>query len=150
MGKSVDLIGQDVRETEPVYIGRCLKPGVWEGIPTAFDIYGVNILKQCLEQKLDVIVMDELGFFENNAFIFQSMVHDILDLPIPVIGVIKDASTAFLDSIRERSDVDVLRVTKRNRDFIASYIKKVLYDEIFAIKNLTLNTKADNKFPELQ
>jgi nucleoside-triphosphatase len=131
----------DIYESkELIHIGRCLKPGVWEGIPDAFDGFGVNILEKCTHQNLDIIIMDELGFFESNAFEFQSMVHHVLDLSVPVIGVIKDVNTTFLNSVRKRSDVSVLRVTESNRDFIASYIKKIFYNKIPDLENTSTQT----------
>lgn len=98
------------------FIGRCLENNRWEVFPEVFVTLGVDALDQCLKQKPDLIVMDELGFFERDAFKFHRKVFEVLDSTIPVLGVIKQADIAFLNTIRERRDVEVITVTEENRD----------------------------------
>lgn len=74
----------------------------------------------------DLIVMDELGFMEENIEPFTSKVFEILDSNKFVLGVLKDYDCQFLNSIRARDDVFVLEVTKGNRDFIYHDIINIL------------------------
>lgn len=83
---------------------------------TVFETLGVSLLNDCLEKDIDLIIMDELGFLENEALKFQQAVHRCLNLAIPVWGVIKPMASPFLDSVRERKDVSVFTVTLDNRD----------------------------------
>ncbi|MFI3313233.1 MAG: nucleoside-triphosphatase [Eubacteriales bacterium] len=73
-----------------------------------------HIAPQLLTES-DVIVMDELGFFEGNSPRFQQWVFQCLDGETPVIGVIKPQHTDFLDKIRNHPQVEVIWVTETNR-----------------------------------
>lgn len=87
-----------------------------ERFPHVFDTVGVRILSRCLNNPPDLIVMDELGFLENQALQFQHWVFRCLEAPVSVLGVIKPRSTPFLDRIRQRQDVTVCPVTVANRE----------------------------------
>lgn len=89
-----------------------------EIFPEVFDTTGVNLLNRCLADQPDLIIMDELGYFESDALAFQQAVRDCLNSPTPVLGVIKPLESSFLDSIRQREDVRVITVTPENRDQI--------------------------------
>lgn len=100
------------------YGKKCIgKPGVFESI-------GVAILERCLEEKKEIIVMDELGFFESEAENFKRGIHNILDGGTKVLGVLKKKETIFLDSIKNREDVLILEVDKNNRDSLKETIEK--------------------------
>ncbi|MGS0745287.1 nucleoside-triphosphatase [Syntrophomonas erecta subsp. sporosyntropha] len=85
------------------------------GITETFETYGVSVLQKCLGSQPDLIIMDELGVFEAQAYRFQCMVFELLTSPLPVIGVLKAKENSFLDSIKSRNDVQVLQVTVANR-----------------------------------
>jgi Predicted nucleotide kinase len=87
----------------------------------AFDFAGVRILRKSLEnEQARLIIMDELGFMEKDAIMFQAEVFKCLDSEIPVLGVLRAGSIPFLDAISEREDVLVLEVTDKNRDQLFS------------------------------
>ena len=89
----------------------------------AFDVTGVKLLCASLRAgQTRLIIMDELGFMEKDANIFQAEVFKCLDCEIPVLGVLRKLSTPFLDTIIEREDVLVLEVTDKNRDQLFSDI----------------------------
>ena len=100
--------------------------GSLKGLPAVFDEIGAGILNDCLNSKPDLIVMDELGVFENKAYLFQEKVLDCLNSQIPVIGVIKDKSSPFLDLLRKRDDAIFIRVTKENRNKMKGILKTKL------------------------
>lgn len=60
--------------------------------------------------------MDELGPHEAEAVRFRQMVFEVLDGPVPVLGVLQEANSPFLQEIARRPDVTVIRITKENRD----------------------------------
>ncbi len=117
-GFYIEGFNKNERVKEDLLIGKCLDDNSWIGIPSTFDQYGVEILKDCLNRKPDCIVMDELGFFENEAFKFQKIVIHLLNSSIPVLGVIKEADTPFLNVIRSRQDSLIFTITEENRDEI--------------------------------
>lgn len=115
----------------PFFIGRCGSEGRI-AIPETFETVGVSILQECLRQSPDVIVMDELGFFENQACQFQNTVKKCLDSEIPVLGVLKNAGTDFLNSLRNRTDIFLFFTTPDNRESIFNTVlfllKKIITD----------------------
>jgi nucleoside-triphosphatase len=92
--------------------------------PGTFDTLGVKILTD--SQDAGLIIMDELGFMENKALLFQQKVLQILNSDATVLGVIKPKQTPFLDAIRALSSVEVIEVTENKRDDIPSQIISML------------------------
>jgi nucleoside-triphosphatase len=97
------------------------------GLASPFRVgrYGVNrddlerIGVSALERAIDVstlIVMDEIGRMELCSDAFMDAVVRALDSPRPVLGTIQDRRNPFLDSVRARGDVEVLRLTDRSRE----------------------------------
>ncbi len=117
-------------QAEPL-ICRKNNHGRLEGITSVFDEYGANILDKCLRQKPDLIVMDELGVFESEAYLFQEKVIDCLNSNIPVLGVIKDKPSPFLDLLRKRDDTVFFRITKDNR----AQMKDILINKFYQFWN---------------
>ena len=64
----------------------------------------------------EIMIMDELGFLENEDRAFKRRVLESLDGDIPILGVIKPAKTAFLDAVRAHPCVSTVYVDKGNRD----------------------------------
>lgn len=82
--------------------------------PRRFDRLGCEALSDFLQK--DLILMDELGPHEAEAVRFRQMVFEVLDGPVPVLGVLQEANSPFLQEIARRPDVTVIRITKENRD----------------------------------
>ncbi|MBD3347814.1 MAG: NTPase [Candidatus Eisenbacteria bacterium] len=79
---------------------------------------GVAALESAIEEA-DLVVMDEIGRMELCSPLFRDAVIRALDCPGPVLGTIQDRSNEFLDGVRSRDDVSVVRVTEENRDELA-------------------------------
>lgn len=77
-----------------------------------FDALGCAAL--CAPARL--LLMDELGPTEAEAFAFQRAVLAALEGNIPVLGVLQQADSPFLQRIAARDDVTVAEVTRENRD----------------------------------
>lgn len=69
-----------------------------------------------------LIVMDELGWMESGSEAFQQAVFLVLDGAIPVIGVVRDRQTPFLDAVRAHPEVEVLVVTRENREELSRVV----------------------------
>ena len=80
----------------------------------AFDRLGAFLLKSL--PGADLILMDELGPNEAEAYGFQRAVEQALDGDAPVYGILQMADSEFLDRIAAREDVCVITVTEENRD----------------------------------
>ena len=81
---------------------------------TAFDRLGDFLLASL--PGADLILMDELGPNEAEAYGFQQAVEQALDGDTPVYGILQMADSPFLDRIAARADVRVVTVTEENRD----------------------------------
>lgn len=86
----------------------------------AFDAIAPTLF----QEKCDLVVMDEVGFFEGNSPVFQQAILDCLDGEIPVFGVIKPQHTPFLDAIRNHPKVEILWVTEANRESLQKMLKE--------------------------
>lgn len=73
-----------------------------------------------------MILIDELGFFENDAINFKKKIIEVLESDTKVIGVLKKKDTEFLNSIKQRADVLVIEVNERNRNYIEEKIRTYL------------------------
>lgn len=87
--------------------------------PKAFDTVGVRLLEAPPE---GVLLMDELGFLEEEAFYFRNRVMHLLGENIPVLAAVKSIDTPFLQSVRAHKNVRLYRITPANRD--------ALYDRV--------------------
>lgn len=79
----------------------------------AFDRLGPPLLTSG-----GLLVMDELGFLENDAHRFQAAVLAALDGEKPVYGVLQQADSAFLRRVAAHPRVRVVTVTEENRDVL--------------------------------
>lgn len=82
-----------------------------------FNTYGVEIIRSS-RGRSKLIVMDECGSLERDAFLFQKEILDTLDEAIPVCGVVKLASSGWTEQIRNHPKVNLITVTRENRDFL--------------------------------
>lgn len=86
--------------------------------PQVFETVGLSILNQVAPP---LIIMDELGFMENEALNFQEKVLEILDGQIPVFGVVKpkEKETPFLKKVKNhpRSQIVDVHIYNRNEVF---------------------------------
>ena len=85
----------------------------------------VDILELSRENR-DLVVLDELGFMEENVTPFKNEVLNLLSCSTPVFGVLKDAYSPFLNEIKARDDVMIIEVDEDNRDHLDEKIVDVL------------------------
>jgi len=91
--------------------------------PEVFNTYGKSWIEMALFN-YQIIVIDELGFMESQAFEFQQAVFECLDSSQIVCGVIKQKANPFLQKITDRSDVLISQVTTENRASLVDYLVK--------------------------
>ena len=63
-----------------------------------------------------VLLMDELGFLENEAAAFQAAVLRALDGDTPVLAAVKPRDTAFLRRVREHPKAELFQIDESSRD----------------------------------
>ncbi|MBR6574301.1 MAG: hypothetical protein IKK61_04855 [Clostridia bacterium] len=92
--------------------------------PEVFDGLGVELLRA---QPGSLILMDELGFLEQDAAGFRRQVLRCLDGNIPVLAVIKHKThIPFLQEIRTHPRVQLYQVTEENRDDLLTELSPLI------------------------
>ena len=94
-----------------------------------FDSYA-PVLERFAEHA-DLIVIDEIGFMESKSELFCKAVLKLLEGDVPVLAVVRNQDTPFLNSVRNHSNCQCFYVTEENRDWIESEIKKALPGRTF-------------------
>ena len=97
--------------------------------PQTFDSLGVSIIEKS-KRLSNLICMDELGFFESEAYGFQDVVLQCLGETLPIIGVVKEAPVPWLEGIKNHPQVELITLTKENRDHLVSHIISILESSI--------------------
>lgn len=105
-------IGEDGFVPENILFRR--RQGKLQLDPADFDRLGSAMLAK--SKGADLLLMDELGPTEAEAWGFQQAVRTALDGDIPVYGVLQVADSPFLAEIAARDDVCVVTVTEENRN----------------------------------
>ncbi len=83
-----------------------------------FDRIGCALLDG-IPANTDLIIMDELGPHESEAEAFRASVLRCLDGDIPILGVLQKAESALYYTIAKHPDVEIIEVTKENRNQIS-------------------------------
>ena len=82
--------------------------------PEVFDGLGAQLIKSA--PRGGIILMDELGFLENDARVFQSTVLRALDSETPVLAAVKPKDTPFLRAVRGHENAELVFIDEQNRD----------------------------------
>lgn len=91
----------------------------FEAYPEVFDTYGLSLLSDY--QECDLVIMDEIGFMESDAKLFQNEILKILADSVTVLGVVKPQNhprfknNSFLNEVWSNNNVEVIEVTLENR-----------------------------------
>ena len=81
--------------------------------PEVFDGLGVRLIESAPRGGL--ILMDELGFLENDAEAFQAAVLRALSGDTPVLAAVKPRDTPFLRAVREHRNAELVYIDEENR-----------------------------------
>ena len=92
--------------------------------PEAFDEQGVSLLADTRGKGL--ILMDELGFLEEESPRFRHAVLAALDGDIPVLGVLREGNVPWHEPVKAHPRVAVYEVSLDNRDQLPSEIARIL------------------------
>lgn len=102
-----------------------------QDIKSDFNIrrYGVSIhnietiaVPSMLPVENNVIILDEIGKMECFSDIFKEAALKVLDSPNIVIGTITLGGNDFIQSLKNRDDMEVTEVTHQNRDTLPELI----------------------------
>lgn len=86
---------------------------------------GVPAIRDAVEGA-NLVVMDEIGRMELCSPAFQHEVERALDSVTPVFGTLQDRTSPFLDRVRGRPDVTLVRITQENRDAMVGVVREAV------------------------
>lgn len=94
----------------------------------AFEEVAVRELEDTLSGTGDtrIVVVDEIGRMELHSKKFQEAVWEVLDLSVPVLGVLMSGRHPFADRVRNRADVTVLALSRKNREVLKGRVMSLL------------------------
>ncbi len=95
-------------------------------VTETFETLGVECLEKCRQSGKKIILMDELGRFEEQAPAFLKSVWSVLDGLQPVVGVLQEGDSGYRKGIKSRADILVYHTEKDTADFIFQDIKQNL------------------------
>lgn len=91
-----------------------------EFFPQVFDRVGVSLLREGGEK--DILIMDEIGFSENNAVLFHQAVLEKLEGEVPILGVVRALPGALPEAVRAHEKSRVIAVTRENRETVLEWL----------------------------
>jgi nucleoside-triphosphatase len=74
----------------------------------------------------DVVLIDELGKMELASAAFRGAVEELLDQPVAIAATLQVARHPFTDALRARPEVEVIRLTARNRNALPEQLARRL------------------------
>jgi nucleoside-triphosphatase len=88
---------------------------------SALDRVGVTAIEAGIDAG-GLVVIDEIGPMEVMSARFRHAVLDALKSEAQLVGTIHERSAPFTDRVKSRSDVEVIAVTRDNRDALVEQI----------------------------
>ena len=117
-------IGEKLIPSEENHVGYC-GGGKHEVKLDVFNTKAVALITP--KNKETLIIMDEVGFMEQDADIFKNKVFEVLKSPNPVLIMLKDKpNIKFLEDIKKFETIKLIKMNKDNRDEVFEIVKNSL------------------------
>jgi nucleoside-triphosphatase len=81
-------------------------------------------------QRVDLYVIDEIGKMELLSPTFRARVIELLAHPTNLLATIAKRGDGFVDQIKRRSDVEIIEITRRNRDQLLEELAKRIQSQL--------------------
>lgn len=88
------------------------------------DFLERNTLPEITEEPGCLVVLDEIGKMECFSRLFQEVVRSVLSGESPVLGTVALGGTAFIREVRNRPDIELIEVTRGNREGLVEDLVK--------------------------
>jgi nucleoside-triphosphatase len=119
-----DAAGPDVyEEKNAVAVFRSGQPP--EALTERFNRLGSAFLLKARDHA-QLIIMDECGYLEKDADVFQGEILRILDGDIPVLGAIRRSASGWTEKIRAHPRVMLVEVNEISRDRLPDKLRDIL------------------------
>lgn len=108
------------------------KVGIYGVDIAALEKVGVPAVEHAIkDDKVDVIIIDEVGKMEMLSEKFCEVVIEALDSDKPVMVTLhKKSRTPLLQDVRRRDDIRILEVTPVNRNLLPYKIEKIMEEKL--------------------
>ncbi len=80
----------------------------------------------------DLFVIDEIGRMELESPRFRTSIIDLLARPTNLLATVAKKGKGFLDQVKERTDIELIEVTKENRDQLPDATAQRIVSELKA------------------
>ncbi len=108
------------------------KVGIYGVDITALENVGVPAIREAItDEKVNIIVIDEIGKMEMLSEKFCEMVIEALHSDKPILVTLhKKSRTPLLQDVRRRDDIRILEVTPVNRNLLPYKIEKIMEEKL--------------------
>jgi nucleoside-triphosphatase len=118
-GRRVGFAVRDVNGAEAIIAHQDYATGVRVsryGVDVAaFERVALPALTRALESG-GIVVVDEIGRMELASVEFVKLVHEVMEQAVPVVATVHVRDHPVTDALLSRADVEIVQVTKANRD----------------------------------
>ncbi len=123
------LPASTAEQTDRMHLAAFWQDGKLQPILECFDIFGTALLAEARTHPEGLILMDECGRLEKEAYVFQKEILQCLDGDIPVLGVLRK-DQPWHDFIKSHPRVRVITISGRATDDLPVLIAKELIESI--------------------
>jgi len=116
-------------QTDNMHLAAFWQDGRLQPVLECFDIFGAALLTEARMHPEGLILMDECGRLEKEAFVFQKEILQCLDGDIPVLGVLRK-DQPWHEFIKSHPRVRTITITERATDNLPELIVKELVGSI--------------------
>jgi len=118
-GTSAVFAHRDYHTDPRLKVGRYgVKPEVFEGVALPH--------LEAERKRASLVFIDEIAKMELISASFKEVVWDLLDSKVPVIATIALHGSGFVKRVKERADVELIRVTEKNRDVLVEQVARTI------------------------
>jgi nucleoside-triphosphatase len=101
--------------------------GPYKVLVPNLEAVGIQAVERALKNR-KIVVVDEIGKMELISSAFRAIIIRAIESDLPVLATLSVARDTFSESIRRRSDLTLLEVTKDTRDTLPERILEI-FDE---------------------
>ena len=89
------------------------------------EAVGVGAVRRALSRR-QVVIIDEIGKMELISPAFKAIILEALESDLPTVATMGVSRIAFMDAVRKRPDVEIIRITAANRDGLRDRVLDML------------------------
>ncbi|NLX63879.1 MAG: hypothetical protein GX022_03745 [Clostridiaceae bacterium] len=94
-----------------------------------FNDFGVRVLSSAVRRKPELVLLDEIGSIEENAFLYRDALFNALNSDIKLLGVLQKKSNSMIEAVKYHNDVCVHELTHSNMEEIEKIILEYINNE---------------------